>query len=44
VLDGRNVSVADGVQRALDRQPRDLADFAREPAVACIWSESRLAA
>ena len=29
VLDGRNAKLADGVQRALGRDPRDFADFAR---------------
>ena len=32
VLDGRNAHLADGVQRALGREPRDFADFAREAA------------
>jgi uncharacterized protein YbjT (DUF2867 family) len=32
VLDGRNANLADGVQRALGREPRDFADFAREAA------------
>jgi uncharacterized protein YbjT (DUF2867 family) len=32
VLDGRNAMLADGVQRALGREPRDFADFAREAA------------
>jgi uncharacterized protein YbjT (DUF2867 family) len=30
VLDGRNVQPADGVARALGRQPRDFAEFARD--------------
>ncbi len=30
VLDGRNTYIADGVQRALGRPPKDFADFARE--------------
>jgi uncharacterized protein YbjT (DUF2867 family) len=30
VLDGRNASVADGVQRALGRPPRDFTDFASD--------------
>jgi hypothetical protein len=29
VLDGRNASLADGVQRALGREPRDFSEFAR---------------
>jgi uncharacterized protein YbjT (DUF2867 family) len=32
VLDGRNTPVADGVQRALGRPPRDFADYVRETA------------
>jgi len=32
VLDGRNAELADGVQRALGREPRDFADFARDAA------------
>lgn len=38
VLDGRNASLADGVQRALGRPPRDFADFAREAAAGGAWS------
>ena len=34
VLDGRNAKLAEGVQRALGREPRDFADFAREAAAA----------
>ena len=41
VLDGRNVPVADGVQRALGRPPRDFADFAREAAATGIWNGAR---
>ncbi|MFI6601593.1 NAD(P)H-binding protein [Nonomuraea sp. NPDC050536] len=37
VLDGRNAHLGDGVQRALGREPRDFADFARESAAAGIW-------
>lgn len=37
VLDGRNAKLADGVQRALGREPRDFADFARETAAAGVW-------
>jgi hypothetical protein len=29
VLDGRNARLADGVQRALGREPRDFSDYAR---------------
>jgi uncharacterized protein YbjT (DUF2867 family) len=37
VLDGRNAYLADGVQRALGREPKDFADFARE-AAAAVWT------
>jgi uncharacterized protein YbjT (DUF2867 family) len=37
VLDGRNASLADGVQRALGRPPRDFDEFAREAAAAGAW-------
>src|ERR671911_781160 len=39
VLDGRNAHLADGVQRALGRPPRDFADFARDAATAGVWNE-----
>jgi uncharacterized protein YbjT (DUF2867 family) len=38
VLDGRNASLTDGVQRALGRQPRDFADYARSTAAAGVWN------
>ena len=37
VLDGRNARLADGVQRALGREPRDFTDFAREAASTGVW-------
>lgn len=37
VLDGRNAHLTDGVQRALGRQPRDFADYAREAAATGVW-------
>ena len=37
VLDGRNEPVADGVQRALDRQPRDFKEYVRRAAVTGVW-------
>ena len=37
VLDGRNASVCDGVQRALGREPADFADFARRIAATDVW-------
>jgi uncharacterized protein YbjT (DUF2867 family) len=38
VLDGRNASLADGVQRALGRPPRDFADFAADVARTGAWN------
>jgi uncharacterized protein YbjT (DUF2867 family) len=38
VLDGRNASLTDGVQRALGRPPGDFADYAREAAASGVWS------
>lgn len=37
VLDGRNETLADGVQRALGREPRDFRAFARDAAAAGAW-------
>jgi uncharacterized protein YbjT (DUF2867 family) len=37
VLDGRNAHLADGVQRAIGRKPRDFADYARAAAASGIW-------
>lgn len=37
VLDGRNAHLADGVQRALGRAPRDFTDYARRTAATGIW-------
>jgi uncharacterized protein YbjT (DUF2867 family) len=39
VLDGRNANLTDGVQRALGREPRDFADFARDAAAAGVWND-----
>ncbi|TJW68651.1 MAG: hypothetical protein E5V29_11265 [Mesorhizobium sp.] len=38
VLDGRNETLADGVQRALGRQPKDFSAYATETAASGIWS------
>lgn len=38
VLDGRNASLADGVQRALGREPRDFRDYVRKAAATGVWS------
>jgi len=37
ITDGRNAHVADGVQRALGRPPRDFADYARATAASGAW-------
>lgn len=37
-LDGRNAFLADGVERALGRPPRDFADYARDAARSGVWS------
>lgn len=44
VLDGRNASLTDGVQRALGRPPKDFAEYARETAATDVWNASVLAA
>ena len=38
VLDGRNAYLTDGVQRALGREPRDFAEFARRTAAEGVWA------
>ena len=38
VLDGRNAHLADGVKRALGREPRDFRDYARDTAAAGTWT------
>jgi uncharacterized protein YbjT (DUF2867 family) len=38
VLDGRNAHLADGVQRALGRAPRDFAEYARKTAASGVWN------
>jgi len=38
VLDGRNSQLADGVQRALGRPPRDFGDYARDAAATGVWN------
>ncbi len=37
VLDGRNAYLTEGVQRALGREPRDFADYARYTAANGVW-------
>jgi uncharacterized protein YbjT (DUF2867 family) len=38
VLDGRNAHLEDGVERALGREPRDFADYARDAAATGVWN------
>jgi uncharacterized protein YbjT (DUF2867 family) len=38
ILDGRNAKLADGVQRALGREPRDFADYAQRTAATGVWN------
>jgi uncharacterized protein YbjT (DUF2867 family) len=38
VLDGRNAHLADGVQRALGREPKHFADYARDAAATGVWT------
>jgi hypothetical protein len=40
VLDGRNAHLADGVQRALGREPRDFREYARDAAASGAWNDS----
>ncbi len=37
LLDGRNAHLADGVQRALGRAPRDFTEYARAAAASGAW-------
>ncbi len=39
VLDGRNASLGDGVQRALGREPRDFTDFCHSAVASGVWSQ-----
>jgi uncharacterized protein YbjT (DUF2867 family) len=43
VLDGRNAHLTDGVRRAVGREPRDFAIYARDAAAAGMWSAPRAA-
>jgi uncharacterized protein YbjT (DUF2867 family) len=42
VLDGRNAHLADGIERALGRQPRDFRAYVREAAATGVWHPSLL--
>jgi uncharacterized protein YbjT (DUF2867 family) len=43
VVDGRNAGTTDGVRRALGREARDFARYARETAASGVWNESAVA-
>jgi hypothetical protein len=38
-MDGRNAATTDGVRRALGRDPRDFADYARAAAATGVWND-----
>jgi hypothetical protein len=40
VLDGRNASLTDGVRRAVGREPKDFADYARDAAATGVRGEA----
>jgi uncharacterized protein YbjT (DUF2867 family) len=40
VLDGRNASLGNGVQKSLGREPRDFTDFCRAAATSGVWNVS----
>jgi uncharacterized protein YbjT (DUF2867 family) len=44
VLDGRNAHLADGVQRALGREPRDFSQYVRDAAATGVWDPAAVAA
>jgi hypothetical protein len=44
VLDGRNAHLTDGVRRALGREPRDFADYARDTAATGVWNAAAVTA
>jgi uncharacterized protein YbjT (DUF2867 family) len=44
VVDGRNADTTDGVRRALGREPRDFADYARQTAASGVWNASAVPA
>jgi len=39
VLDGRNASVADGIEKALGRNPTDFSDYVKKTAAAGVWHQ-----
>jgi uncharacterized protein YbjT (DUF2867 family) len=44
VVDRRNADTTDGVRRALGREPRDFADYARQTAASGVWNASAVPA
>jgi uncharacterized protein YbjT (DUF2867 family) len=44
VVDGRNADTTDGLRRALDREPRNFGDYAREAAATGVWHPSAVTA
>jgi uncharacterized protein YbjT (DUF2867 family) len=42
VMDGRNAGTTDGVRRALGREARDFADYARATAASDAWDPSQI--
>jgi uncharacterized protein YbjT (DUF2867 family) len=44
VLDGRNAHLTGGIRRALGREPKDFADYARDAAATGVWHGSPLGA
>lgn len=42
VLDGRNETICDGVQRALGRPPRDFSDYVKRTAATGVWQTEAL--
>ena len=40
LLDGRNAHVSPGVERAIGREPRDFADYARDAASTGVWEDT----
>ncbi|HEX6659455.1 MAG TPA: hypothetical protein VF065_15300, partial [Ilumatobacter sp.] len=43
VFDGRSAYLADGVQRALGREPRDFSAYAAATAAAGVWDDEEVA-
>lgn len=43
VLDGRNASLTDGVQRAIGRHPTDFSEFVRKAATTGVWNRKTVA-